>query len=163
FNEPLSGVTRLLTGELYAPRPWVRYSGAVTSARGWKLRLLGWVFWLYRFQQVKVKVGIAGQNDAERLRSLRRRLGRRGDLRVDATEASHPAEVVERIKALEPAGTTAVEQPLPHEAVTALPSVRKEIRTPVMLDESLCSLVDAERAVAGGWCDLFNLRLSKVG
>jgi len=34
---------------------------------------------------------------------------------------------------------------------------------PVMLDESLCGEVDAERAVRGGWCDLFNLRLSKCG
>ena len=32
-----------------------------------------------------------------------------------------------------------------------------------MLDESLCGEVDAERAVGGGWCDLFNLRLSKCG
>jgi len=32
-----------------------------------------------------------------------------------------------------------------------------------MLDESLCGAVDGERAVAGGWCDLFNLRLSKCG
>jgi muconate cycloisomerase len=32
-----------------------------------------------------------------------------------------------------------------------------------MLDESLCGMVDAERAAAGGLCDLFNLRLSKCG
>jgi muconate cycloisomerase len=32
-----------------------------------------------------------------------------------------------------------------------------------MLDESLCSLVDAERAVSQKLCDLFNLRLSKCG
>jgi muconate cycloisomerase len=32
-----------------------------------------------------------------------------------------------------------------------------------MLDESLCSIGDAERAVAGGTCDLFNIRLSKCG
>src|SRR5205814_7660709 len=31
------------------------------------------------------------------------------------------------------------------------------------LDESLCSLVDAERAAERGTCDLFNLRLSKCG
>src|SRR5207237_3699563 len=42
-------------------------------------------------------------------------------------------------------------------------AVRKQINTPVMLDESLCGEVDAERAVQGGWCDLFNLRLSKCG
>ena len=34
---------------------------------------------------------------------------------------------------------------------------------PIMLDESLCSRVDAERAIADGTCDLFNLRLSKCG
>jgi muconate cycloisomerase len=32
-----------------------------------------------------------------------------------------------------------------------------------MHDESLCGLVDAEAAVRDGTCDLFNLRLSKVG
>jgi muconate cycloisomerase len=32
-----------------------------------------------------------------------------------------------------------------------------------MLDESLCGLHDARLAVERGWCDLFNLRLSKCG
>jgi muconate cycloisomerase len=32
-----------------------------------------------------------------------------------------------------------------------------------MLDESLCSLVDARQAIEAGTCDLFNLRLSKCG
>jgi muconate cycloisomerase len=32
-----------------------------------------------------------------------------------------------------------------------------------MLDESLCGLIDAERAVNDGLCDRFNLRLSKCG
>jgi muconate cycloisomerase len=32
-----------------------------------------------------------------------------------------------------------------------------------MLDESLCSMADAQQAVAEKTCDLFNLRLSKCG
>jgi muconate cycloisomerase len=32
-----------------------------------------------------------------------------------------------------------------------------------MLDESLCGMVDAQRAVDGKLCDLFNIRLSKCG
>ena len=32
-----------------------------------------------------------------------------------------------------------------------------------MLDESLCSRIDGERAIAGQTCDLFNVRLSKCG
>ena len=45
----------------------------------------------------------------------------------------------------------------------ALAEVRRQVQTPLMLDESLCGMVDAERAVAAGACDLFNLRLSKCG
>ena len=44
-----------------------------------------------------------------------------------------------------------------------LADVRKQVQTPIMLDESLCGMVDAERAAASGLCDLFNLRLSKCG
>src|SRR6185312_3817172 len=34
---------------------------------------------------------------------------------------------------------------------------------PIMLDESLTSMVDAEHAIANKTCDLFNIRLSKCG
>jgi L-Ala-D/L-Glu epimerase len=37
------------------------------------------------------------------------------------------------------------------------------VDVPLMLDESLCGAVDAERAVAGKYADLFNIRLSKCG
>jgi len=163
FGAGLSEVTRLLAPELYQELPRVRYSGAITSTRGLKLRLLAWLLWAYRFRQIKVKVGIEGQNDVDRLRIIRQRVGRRVDLRVDANEAWSPAEVVERIRALEPFGISSVEQPVAHAQVGVLAQVRRQVQTPIMLDESLCSLVDAERAAAQGTCDLFNLRLSKCG
>ena len=52
---------------------------------------------------------------------------------------------------------------MPHESVAALAQLRKQVNVPVMLDESLCGMADAERAAAGGLCDRFNLRLSKCG
>jgi muconate cycloisomerase len=110
-----------------------------------------------------VKVGIAGQDDPARLRSIRRRVGSKVELRVDANEAWHPADAAERIRALESAGIACVEQPVPHESVAALAEVRRQVNVPIMLDESLCSMIDAERAVGGGLCDRFNLRLSKCG
>ena len=163
FREPLSAVTKLLAPELYAPRDWVRYSGAIMSARGFKARLAAWMLRLYRFRHVKVKVGIAGHDDPERLRIIRGRLGRRVDIRVDANEAWTPGEVVARIRALQPYAISSVEQPVRHEDVDALAAVRKEVAVPLMLDESLCSLVDGRRAIERGTCDLFNLRLSKCG
>ena len=163
FRQPLLAVTSLLAPDLYQPRPWVRYSGAITSARGFKARLAAWMMRLYGFRQVKVKVGIAGHDDVARLQAIRKRLGAKIDIRIDANEAWTPAECVQRIRELEPFGISAVEQPVPHADVDSLADIRKQVRTPIMLDESLCSMVDAERAVAKGRCDLFNIRLSKCG
>jgi muconate cycloisomerase len=164
YGEPLARVTQLLAPELYEPRPWVRYSGAITSAHGgFKVRFAALRMWLYRFRQVKVKVGIEGHDDVARLRNIRRRLSHRIDVRVDANEAWSPADVVRRITELEPFQISAVEQPVPHAAVGVLAEVRRQVRTPIMHDESLCGLYDAEQAVAQHTCDLFNLRLSKCG
>src|SRR5690606_29403138 len=60
-------------------------------------------------------------------------------------------------------GVTSVEQPVPHAEAHRLGEIRGQVNTPIMLDESLCSLVDAESAVAEKRCDQFNLRLSKCG
>ncbi len=162
FGSPVSEVTRLLAPELHRPRQRIQYSGAITSARGWKIRLAAWIQRLYGFRQIKVKVGIEGYDDPARLRAVRGRVGRI-DLRVDANEAWPAAAAVERIRALEPFGISAVEQPVAHAEVNALADVRRQVKTPIMLDESLCGFVDAERAADRGLCDLFNLRLSKCG
>ncbi len=163
FGAPLSSIPGLLAAELYDPRPQVRYSGAITSADGLRLRLTAWKFWAYRFRHIKIKVGIEGQDDVKRLRIVRRRVGRRVDLRVDANEAWTPHNVVDRILALKPLGITSVEQPLPHADIDVLADVRRQTGVPIMHDESLCGRFDAERAVERGTCDLFNLRLSKCG
>src|SRR5438270_381955 len=83
----------------------------------------------------------AGQNDVARLRAIRRRLGAKIDIRIDANEAWTPMECAERIHELEPFGISACEQPVPHADVDALAEIRKQARTPIMLDESLCSMV----------------------
>lgn len=163
FVAPVSVFVRLLAPDLFAPQRRVRYSAAVTKARGWKSHVYPLAIRLMGFEQLKLKVGIPGIDDEKRTRRVRRRIGRRMDLRLDANEAWTPAEAVARIAALERFGISCVEQPVAHEFAATLPEVRKRVKTPVMLDESLCSMTDAERAVAGGWCDAFNLRLSKCG
>jgi L-alanine-DL-glutamate epimerase-like enolase superfamily enzyme len=163
YGRSLSDVVPLLAPEIYQPQAHVRYSGAITTARGIKTLTAAIVFRIYRFRQVKIKVGMEGYDDRRRLGVVRRWGGRKIDVRLDANEAWTPANVVERIRALEPFGISAVEQPLPHADAAALREVRRQVRTPIMLDESLCGRYDAERAVEGQFCDLFNLRLSKCG
>jgi muconate cycloisomerase len=163
FGAPLSALTGLLAPDLAQPRPLVRYSGAITSTQGFKLRLAAWKMWVFRFKQLKVKVGIAGQDDVRRLRIIRRRVGKKTDLRIDANEAWGAADVEKRIAELEPFGISSVEQPVPHAEVNCMAEVRRRVRVPIMHDESLCSAYDAEQAVQHHTCDLFNLRLSKCG
>ncbi len=163
FGRLLSDATRLLAPEIHQPQARVRYSAAITTARGKKTLVAAIVFRFYRFRQVKVKVGMEGYDDMHRLGVVRRWAGRGIDIRVDANEAWTPTEAVERICALERFNITAVEQPVPHAQASGLRELRRQVRTPIVLDESLCSRFDAERAVEGQMCDLFNLRLSKCG
>lgn len=164
FGEPLCNVTKYLAPDHYRFREKVQYSGAIMSARrGVKIRLAAWRMRILGVSQIKVKVGIEGHDDPYRLRMIRRRVGRKVELRVDANEAWSAAEAAEKITALEPSRIASVEQPVRHEEVDQLADVRKRVKTPIMLDESLCGMADAERAAGNGLCDSFNLRLSKCG
>ena len=145
-----------------APEP-VRYSGAITADSGRKERIAAWKMRIYGFHQVKVKVGVAGQDDPARLARLRKILGRTMDIRIDANEAWSADELLDRIAPLRPFGPTALEQPVPHAEVGALAVLRPLLKVPLMLDESLCGYPDGVRAIERGTADLFNVRLSKCG
>lgn len=163
FDKPLSQVTKMIASDLYQPKEKIQYSGAITSTKGFKLRLATWKYKIFGFQQMKIKVGIAGQDDVKRLKFIRSRFGPKIDLRIDANEAWTAKGAIAKIRELEPFGISSVEQPIPHEEVDALASIREQINTPIMLDESLCSMTDAQRSVTGKYCDLFNIRISKCG
>lgn len=162
---PLSHVTTLLpeTEPIRHAVPRVWYSTALTASKPLKTTLRAMLFRAYGFRQCKVKVGVDGQNDATLLRRVRRILGPRVDLRIDANEAWSCPTLEARLEPLLPYDITALEQPVPHAEVDGLAAVRRRIPTPIMLDESLCSLSDGARAIERGTCDLFNIRLSKCG
>lgn len=163
FGEPLCNIARYLTPDLYEFKDRVRYSGVITSAKGgFKLRAAAWRWKIFGTPHVKVKVGIEGHDDVKRLSKIRGRLANR-EIRIDANEAWTPENAGAKIRELEPFRIGSVEQPLPHSLDSYLPGLRKEIKTPIMLDESMCGMIDAERAVANGICDLFNIRISKCG
>lgn len=141
----------------------VFYSGAITSTspRGQWLSALK--MRMFAFRQVKVKVGAEGISDVNLLRRVRRIVGRKVDLRLDANEAWHCEDLASNIAPLNCFEPTSLEQPVPHSEVAGLKQVRSQISVPIMLDESLCCLEDAEHAITGETCDLFNIRLSKCG
>lgn len=162
---PLSTVTALVpeAAGVRKNSEEVQYSATITSMGVVKQILRSWIYWYYGFHFMKVKVGVAGVNDAAILRRIRLHGGRGFDLRIDANEAWTCENLEAKLKPLERYRISSVEQPVPHEHVDGLAAVRNRIETPIMLDESLCSLGDAHRAIEKGTCDLFNIRLSKCG
>ena len=166
FGESVGRAVRLVDApglELTETPTRVRYSGAITASSWLSEDVSAWKMWLNGFAQTKLKIGVTGQNDRFRLARMRLILGKRMDVRLDANEAWPASEVAERIRPLLRYAPTALEQPVPHAEVEALADLRPRLGVPVMLDESLCGYPDAERAIARGTADLFNVRLSKCG
>ena len=127
---------------------------------------------LLAFRDYKLKVGRDADRDEANLAECHRQLGRglarrrgptRRTLRVDANGAWDLEEAVRRSASLHRWGVLAVEQPLAKGNEEALADLRRRSRVPIMLDESLLAPAQAERLIAAGQVDLFNIRISKNG
>jgi L-alanine-DL-glutamate epimerase-like enolase superfamily enzyme len=131
-------------------------------------------------KQFKVKVG--GKEDIERIRFIRRILGRNVQLFADANASWDRETAIRHIEALQAQGVWAVEEPL--RSADAEPNrlgrfdrlavltdkhyedyhwLRERSPLPLIADESLICLRSAERIVAFQAFDILNVRLSKCG
>jgi len=166
FGEPLGRAIELveLPGLRVRPAPEkVRYGAAITAESPGKERRAAIKFRVYGFRDVKTKVAVSGQDDPIRIATFRRLLGPHVDLRLDANEGWQASEVLDRMAPIKRFSPSLLEQPVPHEEVTSLIEIRLSLGVPVMLDESLCGLPDAESAAREATADMLNVRLSKCG
>ena len=149
-------------GALLRPRQQsISYSGVISAAepelaarRARQMKLIG-------LEDVKVKVGI-GQ-DLERVRAVREAVGPEVSLRLDANGAWSLDEALAFSDAVVVFGIASLEQPLPRHAVADLSVLRKASGIPLVADESLVTLEDAERLLDAEAVDVFNVRISKCG
>lgn len=139
----------------------VTYSAVVPLSGGPKISRFFQLIKSLNLRQVKLKVG--EENDLDTLSQARRELGEEVDLRVDANAAWSPAEAIDRIRELARFRLSAVEQPVAKEDLEGLRRVQEAVDLPIMADESLCTLDDAKRLIDLKACQMFNIRLSKVG
>lgn len=165
FGEPVSRVTHQFADAepVRTDHRHVRYSGVITAETRRKEAVSAIKMRAYGFAHCKLKVGMPGVDETARLRRIRRWLGRAIELRLDANEAWHAEELVAKVEPLAPFEICCLEQPVPHAEVDCLAQFRSRVPVPIMLDESLTSLPDAQRAISAGTCDVFNIRLSKCG
>lgn len=139
-----------------------RYSAVITVMFQPRAMSQAVAFRAMGLKSFKFKVG-AKPGEARFVRHARKLLGRSVSLRIDANEAWRPEDLCDHMARFAAASLDSVEQPIPHKELAALAGTRGTFPIPVMLDESMCSLEDAEAAIRDRTCDLFNIRLSKCG
>ena len=153
-----------LPGEMIYEKPVpVRYSAAVSEGSVFSAITSAAKYRLFGFRDVKVKVGADVETDCARLKWTRRISGKSAGLRIDANGCYTVEQAVRAIKTFEDFGISAVEEPLAVDKKSELKSLKDSINVPLMLDESVCTMEDARQAVQMNWCDVFNIRISKVG
>jgi len=167
-------VAEMLDGrvEMKPSRLLRRVSAILSAGSTEKVRRNLRMMRLLAFRDYKLKVGRDADLDEANLAECHRQLGRgirrkrgptRRTLRVDANGAWDLPEAVRRAEGLARWGIVAVEQPLAKGNEGPLAELRRRTSVPIMLDESLTTVREAERLVRGGQVDLFNIRISKNG
>lgn len=68
-----------------------------------------------------------------------------------------------RLKRLDDFNLLMIEQPLAHDDMIDHATLQSQIKTPVCLDESICSFDDAYKAVQIGACQVINIKAGRVG
>ncbi len=111
----------------------------------------------YKRIKIKIKPGW----DVEVVKAIRERFGDI-PLMVDANSA-YTLQDSSLLKQLDPYHLLMIEQPLAHDDIVDHATLQREIKTPICLDESICSYEDARRAIEVDACKVINLKIGRVG
>jgi L-alanine-DL-glutamate epimerase-like enolase superfamily enzyme len=146
-----------------APAERVRYDAIIPFGGVPHLAVLGTLVRAFGFSNAKLKVGRDVERDAQKIGVLRRVLGPRVDIRVDANCAWTEAEALGAIERFRRYGISSVEQPVAADDMVGLQYLTRATEEAIIVDESLCSLEDARRLAENRACNAFNIRVSKCG
>ncbi len=128
-----------------------------------KIRALSGMLHSLPITSFKIVAGTNGSDVLNRLRFIREEFGFKGEVTLDANgiwTADQACDILNRATEFEIA---AVEQPTARDDHEGLRTVRKKTGIPVVADESLCSLSDAQSLIRKEACDIINIKISKCG
>ena len=146
-----------------APGKSPAVSGVIGAGGSLKQRFLARAMRFYGLPGVKLKVGSDKEDVLKSVKGVRRALGKKYGLRIDANGAWSYSEAVDILGALGPLNLNAVEEPLKKEDKHRLAELKQRVRQKIILDESVCSKEDLEWAIKEKCTDGVNIRISKCG
>ncbi|MBX9686440.1 MAG: hypothetical protein K2X27_07030 [Candidatus Obscuribacterales bacterium] len=142
----------------------IRYGGVIPFGKKKALQAVLSFYKVFGYGTVKLKVGAANlEDDLAKLRLARKIMGEKCTIRVDANAAWNLEQALKAAVAFRPYKVASYEQPLAADDWDALKKLSSEIEEDVVLDESLCTLKQAELLAREKICDAFNVRVSKAG
>ena len=112
------------------------------------------------YQRIKIK--IKPGKDIQLVEAIRSRFPSI-TLSVDANSAYSLNGDLSLVKQLDQHHLLMIEQPLAPGDLVDHAKLQREIKTPICLDESICSLSDARHAIELGSCRIINIKLGRVG
>ncbi len=113
------------------------------------------------FQIIKIKLGGDKEDDIQRVKSIRAKIGNDIALRIDANQGWTPLDAIEILKTIAPYDIQHCEEPIPRWQFMKLPFIREQSPIPIMADESCCDDHDAQRLIDIQACDSINVKLGK--
>jgi muconate cycloisomerase len=118
----------------------------------------------HRVRSVRLKIGRPGDIDVRACAAVRKRVGPDLPIRVDANEYyGSPKEAINALRRLEPFNLQLVEQPLGEHDLAGHAEVRLAVNIPIILDESIQTPRDALAAIHARAADAFNVYISESG
>ncbi|GIP37739.1 L-Ala-D/L-Glu epimerase [Paenibacillus sp. J31TS4] len=118
------------------------------------------------FDVLKIKVGKDSiETDLERIKEIRRAVGDKVKIRLDANQGWSVKDAIRSIHRLEELGLgiELVEQPVRAYDIEGLKRVTDAVETPIMADESVFSPAQALEVLQKRAADLINIKLMKSG
>jgi o-succinylbenzoate synthase len=115
------------------------------------------------FEVIKIKIGSNAEQDIERIKAVRERVGNNIGLRVDANQGYDRATAHRVLTCLEPLALEWIEQPLPDWDLEGLAELTGTFDTPLAVDESVYTPHDARRVIAMRAADVVNIKVPKCG
>ncbi len=115
------------------------------------------------FTAIKLKVGPDPEKDLERVRAVREAVGPNIRLNVDVNGGWSVEQAIREIPRYAPFRLEYVEQPTPRWDIEGMAKVRKQSGLPIMADESVFDVHQAEQVLARQAADLISIYPGKNG
>lgn len=115
------------------------------------------------YKTLKVKIGWEPEADLKQVNVVRQIVKGRAKLRVDGNQGYTRDQAIHFLSRLEPEDIELVEQPCAAEDWDSAASITGVSKVPLMLDESIYSLSDIDRAADLKCADYIKLKLMKLG